>query len=108
MATYTGAVTHLIEPQPTRYDYFAGVGDGYVSGTIKTKSTPADIPTLALVRLVRDQDGLLIQAQWTNPTTGAYRFDNLSLDYQYTVTAFDPAKNYRAVIADNITPKVAS
>lgn len=104
MATYAGVVTHLGGSHAGRYDYFHGVGDGVVAGDVKSKATPANIPTHCLVRLIRDQDALLVQAQWSHPTTGAFRFENLSLDYTYTVIAYDHTLNYRAVITDRVTP----
>lgn len=104
MAIYSGAVTLLPSVHAGRYDYFHGVGNGVIAGDVKTKATPANLPTLCLVRLIRDQDALLVQAQWSNPTTGAFRFENLSLEYTYTVIAYDHTLNYRAVITDRVTP----
>lgn len=106
MATYSGAVTELSGLHVGRYDYFHGVGNGVIAGDVKTKATPANLPTLCLVRLFRDQDGQLIKAQWTNPTTGAFRFEALSMDYTYTAEAYDHTRNHRTVIADGITPVI--
>ena len=103
MATYSGAVTSLGGFHVGRYDYFHGVGDGFIAATVKTKATPVDFPAFCKVWLFRFDDWALLAAQWTDPVTGAYRFENLSTDYAYSVVAVDPANNYRALIADNLT-----
>lgn len=104
MATYSGAVTTLPNLHAGRYDYFHGVGDGVVEGTVKTKATPTNLPTNCLVRLFRDQDGLLIKATWSDATTGAFSFTSLSMDYTYTAMAVDHTNNFRAVVADRVAP----
>lgn len=78
-------------------------GNGRVSGTTKVKGTP-NVPVHRRVRLHRDVDGLMIREQWSNPVTGAYSFDNINTAYKYTVVTYDYEHNFRAVIADNLTP----
>ena len=104
MATYSGAVTHMLGMHAGRYDYFHGQGNGVVAGTVKTKATPTNLPTFCKVWLIRFEDKLPIAAQWTNAATGAFSFANLSMDYTYTVEAFDHTLNFRAVIADRVAP----
>ena len=104
MATYSGAVTMLDGLHRGRYDYFHGVGDGVVYGTVKTKAAPANLPTYCKVWLIRFEDKLPIAAMWTDATTGAYSFANLSMDYTYSVEAFDHTLNRRAVIKDRVPP----
>ena len=79
-------------------------GTGYISGTTDVLALPDNLPYGAKVRLIVDRTGLMVEEQITDPLTGAYRFDGLSKDFKFTVLAIDTAHNYRAVVADNITP----
>lgn len=89
----------------TSGDYIHG-GKGVITGTVEEKATP-NIPLHRKVRLYREVDGLLVRETWSNATTGAYVFTDINPAYTYTVIAYDYARNYRAVIADNLTPEVA-
>ena len=79
-------------------------GFGRIAGTVKEDGTP-DVPVKRRVRLHREQDGLLIREVWSHPTTGAYSFDHIDTTKRYTVITYDYEHDYRAVIADNITPE---
>lgn len=79
-------------------------GNGRIAGTVKEDGTP-DVPVKRRVRLHREQDGLLVREVWSHPTTGAYSFDYIDATKQYTVITYDYEHDYRAVIADNITPE---
>lgn len=79
-------------------------GRGVITGTVKEKSTPSNVPLRRLVRLHREPDGLFIRATWSDPVTGAYSFIGVRPDHKFFVTSFDYSGTYRAVIADNITP----
>lgn len=74
---------------------------GKITGT--TKQAPAT-PTGALVRLHRDSDGLLVAQTYSDAVTGAYEFLNVDIADKYTALAYDLAHNFRAVVADNLTP----
>lgn len=78
-------------------------GTGRVSGTTKVKGTP-DYAVRRMVRLFREKDGTKVREQWSNATTGAYSFDYIDINEKYTVVSYDYQHNFRAVIADNITP----
>lgn len=78
-------------------------GGGKISGTTKIDGTP-DVPVSRRVRLYREQDGSMIAEQWSIASTGAYAFNNVSLGQTYTVITYDHLHNYRAVVADNLTP----
>ena len=108
MATYSGAVTHMLGMHAGRYDYFHGQGDGVVPGFVRTKASPTNLPTFCKVWLIRYEDKLPIAAQWSNPVTGAFSFANLSTDYTYTVEAFDHTLNRRAVLKDRVPPEVVA
>ena len=86
-------------------DYIHG-GKGFIPGTVEEKATP-NIPLRRRVRLHRDVDGMMVRETWSHATTGAYTFTDINPAYTYHAIAFDYARNYRAVIADNLTPEVA-
>ena len=79
-------------------------GDGRVHGTVKVFGTPS-FPKFARVRLIRENDATCVAEQWSDPTTGVYSFDGFERNLKYTVLAYDPAQNLRAVVADNLTPE---
>ena len=54
--------------------------------------------------LLRDIDLMVVQQQWSDAATGTYDFQYIETDHAYTVIAHDYEHNYRAVIADNLTP----
>lgn len=95
---------NLIGDSGTSYRDFEFGGFGRIAGTVKKDAEP-DIPLKRRVRLHREQDGLLIREVWSHPTTGAYSFDYIDATKQYTVITYDYLHDYRAVIADNITPE---
>jgi len=79
-------------------------GTGVISGTVKVEADPVDTPVMRRVRLLSERDGLLVRDMWSNPTTGAYAFANIDPTIKYTVLTYDYSHNFRAVVADNITP----
>lgn len=86
------------------YRDFEFDGFGRIAGTVKEDGTP-DVPVKRRVRLHREQDGLLVREVWSHPVTGAYSFDHIDATKRYTVITYDYEHDYRAVIADNITPE---
>ncbi len=80
-------------------------GNGRVSGTTKVKGSP-NVAVRRRVRLLRERDGMMIRETWSDPVTGAYSFDYINENYQYTVISYDHDHNHRAVIADNLTPEM--
>lgn len=86
------------------YRDFEFGGFGRVAGTVKEDGSP-DVPVKRRVRLHREQDGLLVREVWSHPVTGAYSFDYIDATKVYTVITYDYEHDYRAVIADNITPE---
>lgn len=80
-------------------------GNGRVTGTVKVKGTP-DYAVHRRVRLIRERDGVLIREVWSHPTTGVYTFDGVDRTQQYTVISYDHTFNFRAVVADDLTPEV--
>lgn len=81
---------------PTEY------GRGVIRNTVKRKGEPLNVPLRRLVRCIRERDGRVVRATWSDPTTGAYVFDQLITTERYTVLAYDFEHNYRAAVADNL------
>ena len=82
-------------------------GNGEIAGTVAVKGSP-NTPVQRRVRLFDEKTGLLVREMFSDPATGAYEFLYISTDHKYTVVSYDYANNYRAVLADNITPEVAA
>ena len=85
---------------------FDSTARGRIDGTVKRKSDPSNVALRRRVRLYRDIDGLLIAETWSSAATGAYSFDYIEPNWTYTVIAFDHEHNFRAVLADNLTPSL--
>ncbi len=100
----TGMPTIYLPDGEVSYRDFEFGGFGRIAGTVKKDADP-DIPLKRRVRLHREQDGLLVREVWSHPVTGAYSFDYIDATKQYTVITYDYLHDYRAVIADNITPE---
>lgn len=81
-------------------------GRGRITGTVKRDADPVDLPLRRRVRIHREVDGMMLRATWSDATTGAYLFTDINPAIKYTVISYDHEHNYRAVVADNITPEV--
>lgn len=81
-------------------------GRGIITGTVKRDASPVNMPLRRRVRLHRDVDGRMIRETWSDATTGDYLFSDINPALKYTVISYDHERNYRAVVADNITPEV--
>ncbi|MFZ6775792.1 LamG domain-containing protein [Undibacterium sp. Ji83W] len=95
---------HLATPSRKEADLLYG-GNGRISGVTKKKGPP-DVAVSTRVRLFKDRDGMMIRETWSDPVTGAYVFDHISMDVKYTVLTYDHTHNFRAVVADNLTPEL--
>ena len=111
----SGAMTPLLVPMAepalpaliSTGDFSICGGQGRVPGTVKKDADPADLPLRRRVRLIREVDGRVIRETWSDAATGEYLFTGVSEHETYTVISYDHEHNYRAVVADNITPEVA-
>lgn len=83
-----------------------GRGRGRVFGTVERKDDPANTLLKRKVRLVRERDGLVVREAWSDAVTGEYDFRYIDELQTWTVIAYDYEQNFRAVIADNLTPEV--
>ena len=103
------AATHLSVMSGAVKDTLSGVlgqGIGRVYGTVQRKTDPANIPLKRKVRLVRERDGLVVRETWSDANTGQYEFRYIDELQTWTVIAYDYEQNFRAVIADGITPEI--
>lgn len=102
-APQTPAVNYrFASPAIKLYDAYWG-GAGKISGTTKVKGTP-DFAVSRKVRLHREIDGMCVREQWSDAVTGTYLFTNIDATKKYTVITYDYLHNFRAVVADNLTP----
>lgn len=101
-----GAVTLSVQSgaMTDRMTGLLGKGIGRVYGTVKRKADPANAPLKRRVRLVRERDGLVMREAWSDAATGEYDFRYIDELQKWTVVAYDHVHDFRAVIADNITP----
>lgn len=91
---------------PDRISGMLGRGIGRIRGTVKRKDTPANAPLRRRVRLIRERDGLKMRETWSDAATGAYQFDYIDELQRWTVITYDHEHNYRAEVADNLTPEL--
>lgn len=88
-------------------DYvLGGNGLGRVRGRTveqQDKNSPK-VPVSRRVRLYRDRDGLLIRETWSN-AQGDYEFAHIDSTTAYTVLSYDHEGDFRAVVADRVTPE---
>ena len=77
-------------------------GGGRVVGTVERVG---NVLLVRRVRLFRDRDGVCVGETWSN-AAGAYAFTDIDPAERYSVVAYDHEHNYRAVIADNLTPEL--
>jgi hypothetical protein len=80
-------------------------GRGRIAGTVKEKGTP-DAPVYRRVRLFNDRDGQCVAETWSDPATGVYVFEYINAALKYTVLSYDHTGQFRAVVADNLTPEI--
>lgn len=83
-----------------------GNGRGRVRGRTveqEDKNSPK-VPVSRRVRLYRDRDGLLIRETWSN-AQGEYDFPGIDSTTAYTVLSYDHEGDFRAVVADRVTPE---
>jgi hypothetical protein len=94
-----------MDDQITLIKNYHYLGTGTISGNVTESAQPSNIPVRRRVRLYEKRLGALVVEMFSS-STGAYKFDYLSLDYLYYVVAFDYTGTYNAVIKDSITPEV--
>lgn len=88
------------------HDIYYG-GRGVVTGTVKNKATPANVPVVRRVRLYRDVDGVLVGETWSNDA-GAYAFSGLDPAATYTAISYDHTGLLESVCASGLKATVAA
>lgn len=94
-------------PGSSQLDYVLG-GDGL--GRVRGRTVEQEdkhspkVPVSRRVRLYRDRDGMLIREVWSN-AQGEYEFARIDSATSYTVLSYDHEGNFRAVVADRVTPE---
>ena len=83
------------------------IGLGFIASTVEKQeeSDPAPSPVARRVVLLVEPTLQQVAETWSDPVTGAYRFDGLSMSARFTVVAYDHLRNWRAVIADGLSAK---
>jgi len=104
------APEHAASPRPNsrglrllagnRNHYYQG--NGRITGTVKEKGSPLDLPVSRRVLLLDERTHIVVRETWSDAVTGEYTFVHLNLEVPYLVLAHDYKHNYRAVIADNL------
>lgn len=102
--TVAGATVAGMPPREALRD-LEDFGAFRISGTVKEKALPSNVPLRRRVQLFDQMSGRMVREAWSDATTGAYSFDFIRGDRRYFVVAFDHTEAYRAVIADNLTPE---
>lgn len=97
---YATIYKNQMDRLPLFANLFAGVGQ--ITGTVKEKALPDNLPLARKVRLYHDRSGQLVAETWSDAVTGSYTFAGLDIDQAYTALALDHTHTYRAVAADNL------
>lgn len=80
-------------------------GNGRIYGTVARKEAPANVPLRRRVCLFEQVSKRFIRETWSQQD-GTYEFTQIKVGPEYCVIAFDHEHNFRAVIADGITPEI--
>lgn len=83
--------------------YFGGTGT--ITGNVKEKHVPFNLPLSRRVLLIDDGTRLPLREVWSDPASGVYTFKDLDKSKTYTTVAFDHTGTYRALTFSGIVPK---
>jgi hypothetical protein len=92
----------LVGGSAAALDMFDG-GTGQIVGTVAEKHLPTNTPLARRVTLIDESTRRTIREVWSSPA-GGYTFSSIDAARKYTVLAYDHENDYRAVVADNLTP----
>lgn len=84
--------------------FISSNAQSYTGGIIKGHVTAQDIKYPCRVSLHERESRRAIEVKQTD-MLGNYSFENLAFGFNFFVMATDPAKQYNAVIQDNVVPK---
>lgn len=79
-------------------------GRGRITGTVKERAYPADIPVKRRVALLSMPGSRAIRETWSDSVTGEYEFAEIAMDRTYTVVSYDHTGTYMGEVADNVQP----
>lgn len=100
VAGFTQAFSAAKPPQLDIYD----AGRGRITGTVKERAYPADIPVKRRVALLSMPGSRAIRETWSDSVTGEYEFAEIAMDRTYTVVSYDHTGTYMGEVADNVQP----
>lgn len=100
VAGFTQAFSAATPPQLDIYD----AGRGRITGTVKERAYPADIPVKRRVALLSMPGSRAIRETWSDSVTGEYEFAEIAMDRTYTVVSYDHTGTYMGEVADNVQP----
>lgn len=78
-------------------------GNFKITGTVKSKSDPVNLPLKRQVRLHDHLTGVCWLQTWANPDTGYFEFTHIA-NQQYYVVVHDYAKIYNGLIRTDVWP----
>lgn len=100
----TGATRTVSDLSRARDFEFGGLG--FIEGhTLEFIDADNSEPVERRVRLYRDRDGLLAREAWSRASDGYFRFEHIDADPTYTALTYDHTGDFRAVVADRVTPE---
>lgn len=76
---------------------------GSISGKTERQDGPSKFPYPTRVFLIDQRTNALIMETFA-AADGSYTFNGLPVDQEFTVLAYDYLRNFRAVVADRVTP----
>lgn len=89
--------------KPSQLDIY-DAGRGRITGTVKERAYPADIPVKRRVALLSMPGSRAIRETWSDSVTGEYEFAEIAMDRTYTVVSYDHTGTYMGEVADNVQP----
>lgn len=99
----TGSTRAVIQNTPSPVDIY-DAGRGRITGTVKKRAYPADIPVKRRVALLSMPGSRAIRETWSDSVTGEYEFAEIAMDRTYTVVSYDHTGTYMGEVADNVQP----
>lgn len=78
-------------------------GPGRLVGTTAIAGTP-DAPVRRRVRLFAEPGSRPIRETWSDPVTGQWQFDGLSLDQRYTALSYDHTGTHTPAASTGLVP----
>lgn len=97
------ATTSVLAVRPTLPIDLGDWGTYKITGSVKRKSDPLNVPLRRRVRLYDSKGAYLYRETWSDEATGAFVFENVAAS-KYLVVTYDHLNQYRALGADEVEP----